>query len=129
MVHRRRQLASLLLFTAVLAGASAPAKASDWVVNPAATRGELEHFHGDFGAAGCPYPEHGAKPLGVVGFEVYADASYSREFEVFEGTNGAIGGRLPQGVLSVARVGVRKGLPFGIDLEATYGRALGSDLK
>lgn len=135
-LHRRPQprrtlSKSLGLAVALLAAAAllaAPAGAADWSVNPDATAAELEDFHQDFAAAVYPYPEHGAKPLGVVGFEIYADASYSRQFEVFEGTNGPISGRLPQGTLSVARVGVRKGLPFGIDLEATYGRALGSSL-
>jgi len=121
---------ALLIAVAVLAsGAVTPASAASWFVNVDAPAAALEDFHRDFAEAVYPYPEHGAKPLGLVGFEVYADASYSREFQTFEGANGAIGGRLPQGVLSVARVGVRKGLPLGIDLEATYGRAVDSDLN
>lgn len=119
---------SLLLWSAVVLGA-VPSAAANWFVNVDAPAAALEDFHRDFAAAVYPYPGHGAKPLGWVGFEVYVDASYSGEFDTFEGSNGPIGGRLPQGVLSVARVGVRKGLPFDIDLEATYGRALDSDLN
>ncbi len=119
----------LALLVAALVVGTAPASAASWFVNVDAPTAALEDFHRDFAAAVYPYAEHGAKPLGLVGFEIYADASYSHEFGAFEGPLGAIGGRLPSGVLSVARVGVRKGLPLGIDLEATYGRALDSDLN
>jgi hypothetical protein len=110
-------------------GGSLPAAAANWFINVDAPAAALEDFHRDFAAAVYPYPGHGAKPLGWVGFEVYVDASYSHEFDSFEGPFGAIGGNLPGGVLSVARIGVRKGLPLGFDLEATYGRALDSDLN
>src|SRR4029079_16575523 len=85
--------------------------------------------HRDFAAAVYPSPEHGAKPLGWVGFEVYADASYSHEFGGFEGPSGAIGGNLPGGGRPVARGVLGTGLPLGIDVEETYGRALDSDLN
>ncbi len=115
-----------LLATALLDGAAA--QAAQWSIGTA-TAAELEDFHRDLAEAAYPYPEHGAKPLGVVGFEIYADASYGRDFEIYEGHGHPIEGRLPQGILSVARVGLRKGLPGGFDVEATYGRAVGSDLN
>ena len=114
---------------ASLVGGVAPASAANWFINVDAPAAALEDFHRDFAAAVYPYPGHGAKPLGWVGFEIYVDASYSHEFGSFEGPLGAIGGNLPGGILSVARVGVRKGFPLGFDLEATYGRALDSDLN
>jgi hypothetical protein len=124
-----RRLARLLVsLPALIALVATPLHAASWFVNAGAPAAALEDFHKDFADAVYPYPEHAAKPLGVVGFEIFGDVSYSREFETFESLNGAIGGRLPSGVLSVARVGVRKGLPANLDVETTYGRALGSDL-
>lgn len=117
-----------MLFSAALV-LPALAGASDWNLNPDAPKGEIEDFHKDFADAVYPYPGHDAVPLGLVGFEVYVDGSYNHGFGDAVGSQHPINGSLPGGVLSVARVGVRKGLPLGIDLEATYGRILGSDLN
>src|SRR6476646_643980 len=116
---RRRCSKIRFLVGSLVAGlavaATGTASASSWFINVDAPAAALEDFHRDFAAAVYPYPGHGAKPLGLVGFEVYVDASYSHEFGSFEGPLGAIGGNLPGGVLSVARIGVHKGLPLGID--------------
>ncbi|MEO8504323.1 MAG: hypothetical protein ABI609_10545 [Acidobacteriota bacterium] len=105
------------------------AMAADWGINPDTPKSTFEDFHKDFAAAVYPYAEHGAKPLGLVGFEVYVDASYNHGFGDDVGPGLPIYGSLPGGILSLARVGVRKGLPLGFDVEATYGRAVGSDLN
>lgn len=106
----------------------APAQAS-WEVSRDATREDFHAFHRRFSADSYFYPRHGAAPLGLVGFEVYADATYDPGFdeEDFNGT--AISGDFTGGFLSVARVGARKGLPGGIDIGLAYGRALEGDVK
>ena len=118
----------ILAFAAALA-LLPPAHASDWTLNGGAPKSELEDFHKDFADAVYPYPGHGAVPLGVVGFEAYVDASYNHGFGDAVGSAHPINGSLPGGILSVARVGVRKGLPLGIDLEATFGRAVGGNFN
>jgi hypothetical protein len=123
-MHRRSR-PELLLLLAFLA--AAPVRA--WEVSGGATRGDFEAFHRRFSSDAYFYPRHPAAPLGLIGFEVYADATYDRTFddEPFVGT--AIDGDLTGGFLSIARVGARKGLPGGIDLGLSYGKALGGDVK
>lgn len=126
MSRRSRPELLLLLLTLLLAGAL-PARA--WEVNGDATRDDFQAFHRRFSSDAYFYPRHGAAPLGLIGFEIYADATYDSDFddEPFIGT--AIDGDFTGGFLSVARVGARKGLPGGIDLGLSYGRALEGDVK
>jgi len=107
--------------------AAVPARA--WEVSGDATVDDFHAFHRRFSADAYFFPRHRAAPLGLIGFEVYADATYDRTFddEPFVGT--AIDGGFTGGFLSVARVGARKGLPGGIDLGVSYGRTLGGDVK
>jgi len=108
--------------------AAAPAHGS-FRLSPRATRGDFEAFHSRFSSDAYFYPRHSASPLGLVGFEVYADATYDDEFDdqSFNGT--AVDGSYIGGFLSVARVGARKGLPGGIDLGLAYGKTLNGDVK
>lgn len=118
------RLAALLLLLVSLAG---PAAAWDLAGDP--PRRDFEAFHRRLSGDVYHYPRHGAAPLGITGFDVYADASVDRGFdeEPFYGT--VVSGDLAGGLLSFARVGARKGLPGGIDLGLAYGRVLGGDLK
>lgn len=116
----------ILLFLA-LALAAAPALA--WEVSGDAPEGDFRAFHRRFSSAAYHYPRHGAAPLGLIGFEVYADAAVDRDFDDEPFADTVIDGDLTGGLLSVARIGARKGLPGGIDLGLAYGRALGSDLE
>ena len=125
----RRSVLSCALALAATCALQPAARAASWGINAATPKGAFEDFHKDFAAAVYPYAEHGAKPLGLVGFEVYVDVSYNHGFADDVGPNRPIDGSLPGGILSMGRVGVRKGLPLGFDVEATYGRALGSDLN
>ena len=120
---RRPELLVLLL--AVFAAVPAHA----WEVSPNATQEEFEALHRRFSTDAYFYPRHGASPLGLIGFEVYADATYDKGFDDEPFNDTAIEGDLTGGFLSVARVGARKGLPGGIDLGVAYGRALGGDVK
>lgn len=124
-MHRRLELL-VLLFVFLLA---APSWGASWEVSPNATRQDFQDFHSRFSAASYFYPRHGAAPLGLIGFEVYADATYDEGFDDEPFNDTAIDGDLTGGFLSVARVGLRKGLPGGIDLGVSYGRALGGDVK
>src|SRR5262245_58725882 len=117
----------LLLTLALTAFAAAPASA--WKVDPNAPPDAFHAFHGRFAAAAYAYPRHSAAPLGLVGFEIWAEATYDGGFDDEPFADDAIDGDLSGGFLSVGRVGVRKGLPAGIDLGISYGRALGGDVK
>jgi len=117
----------LLLALALTALAAAPAAA--WKVDPNAPPSDFHAFHQRFAADAYAYPRHGAAPLGLVGFEIWADATYDDGFDDEPFAGSAIDGDLSGGFLSVGRVGVRKGLPWGIDLGLSYGLALGGDVK
>lgn len=122
---RRLALVLILLVSHLALAASAAA----WEVDEDAPAEDFRAFHRRFSADAYHYPRHGAAPLGLIGFEVFVDASYDEGFddEPFAAT--VLDDDLPGGFLSVARVGVRKGLPAGIDLGASYARALGGDVE
>jgi hypothetical protein len=115
-------LLALALFAAI------PAQAS-WEVSGNASAEDFSAFHRRFSLDAYHYPRHGAAPLGLIGFEVYADATYDEEFDDEEFNDTAIDGDFTGGFLSIARVGARKGLPGGIDIGLAYGRALEGDIK
>jgi hypothetical protein len=108
--------------------ATAPAQAS-FSVSPRATRGDFEAFHRRFSSDAYFYPRHSAAPLGLIGFEVYADATYEDKFDDQSFNRTAVDGDYTGGFLSVARVGARKGLPGGVDLGLAYGKTLNGDVK
>lgn len=118
----------LLLLPLLALFAAVPAAAS-WEVNDDATGPDFRAFHRRFSSDAYFYPRHGAAPLGLVGFEVYADATYDSGFDDQSFNATAVNGDYTGGFLSIARVGVRKGLPGGIDLGVAYGKALGGDVK
>lgn len=91
--------------------------------------GDFQAFHRRFSAAAYHYPRHGAAPLGLVGFEVYADATVDQDFGDEPYVETVLGDDLTGDFLAVGRIGVRKGLPGGIDLGVAYGRALDTDIK
>lgn len=113
--------------TILLAAAAAPAAA--WEIRGDLTQEQFQAFHRRFSTAVYHYPRHGAAPLGLVGFEAYADSTYDPDFNEQELAGAALDGDLPGGFLGMARVGARKGLPGKIDIGASYGRALGGDFK
>lgn len=82
----------------------------------------LEVFHDQFSSAIYPYPRHSAKPLGILGFDIWAEVAgfpdAAPEVERVAGES------LTADALVVYRVGARKGLPGGFDLGLSYGSAL-----
>src|SRR5579872_359068 len=64
----------LLLFAALPAAAS-------WEVNGNATSADFRAFNRRFSSDAYFYPRHGAAPLGLTGFEAYADATYDGDFD------------------------------------------------
>jgi hypothetical protein len=111
----------LLLLTLALPAAA-------WDVAPDASAEGFHAFHRRFSSDAYHYPGHGASPLGLVGFDVYAQVSGDQGFD--DGEAGSlINGSLTGGGLYVGRVGVRKGLPGGLDLGIAYEQALGGDVK
>jgi aspartate/methionine/tyrosine aminotransferase len=69
-----------LLFIVLGVLATVPAQAS-FSVSPHATRGDFEAFHRRLSSDAYFYPRHSAAPLGLIGFEVYADATYEDKFD------------------------------------------------
>ena len=124
-MHRRFRPELLLLLSLL---AALPAAAS-WEVNGNATSADFHAFSERFSSDAYFYPRHGAAPLGLLGFEAYADATYDRSFDDQSFNTTAVKGSYPGGFLSIARVGARKGLPGGFDIGASYGEALGGDIK
>ncbi|HUP42130.1 MAG TPA: hypothetical protein VM599_02850 [Thermoanaerobaculia bacterium] len=122
---RKRSLALALAVVVPSLAVGLPAAA--WEPDPAAPAAALEAFHRHFSAAAYPYPRHSAKPLGVIGFDIWADAAVAPDFE--DEVRPALTDGVPGGLLTIYRVGGRKGLPWGIDLGASYGRVLDSDLE
>ncbi len=111
----------------VLLGAVAVSPARAWDVNGGATKAELEAFHQSFSLGAYSYPRHSAKPLGTLGFDLWADVSGTPDFDSDAGP--AVDGDVPGGYLAIYRVGARKGLPGGIDLGASYGKVVDSDIE
>jgi len=111
----------------VLVSLALPAAAWDLVPD---TSAEAFHaFHQRFSGDAYHYPRHSAAPLGLVGFDIYAEASVDRGF-ADSAAGDLIDGNLTGGAMAIGRVGVRKGLPGGVDLGLAYGQALGAtDLK
>lgn len=108
-------------------GSARPAAA--WTVDGDATRADFEAFNSRFASDAYFYPVHGAAPLGLVGFNVYAEASYDSSFGSQSFTDSTIRGGMTGNALAVGRVGVRKGLPGGIDLGVSVSQALDGDVK
>jgi hypothetical protein len=123
---RRPRVEILLLLLSLLA--AVPAAAS-WEVNGGATDSDFRAFNRRFSSDAYFYPRHSAAPLGLLGFEAYVDATYDKSFDDQAFNDTAIHGDYTGGFLSIARAGVRKGLPGGVDLGVSYGRALGGDVK
>ncbi|MEA2694186.1 MAG: hypothetical protein QOJ16_3573 [Acidobacteriota bacterium] len=118
-----RRLAALIFFIL----AATPSWAWD-PVSPAPPA-DFTAFNRRFSSDLYPYPRHGAAPLGLLGFELYADATYDTSFDRQPFFKTVVNGNLPGNFLSIGRVGVRKGLPGGLDLGVSYGEALGSQVK
>ncbi len=116
-----------LLILAGLALAAGPAMA--WTVDGDAPAGDFRAFNQRFASDAYFYPGHGAAPLGLVGFNVYVEASYDKSFGAQSFADTTIDGGLTGGALAVGRVGVRKGLPGGFDLGVSLSQALDGDVK
>ncbi len=116
------------LFLLLALAAAVPAAAS-WEVNGNATPGDFDGFNRRFSSDAYFYPRHSAAPLGLLGFEVYADTTYDSAFDSQSFNDTAVKGSYTGGFLSIARVGARKGLPGGFDIGASYVKALGGDVN
>lgn len=129
---RRRRTVRLAAMTLCLLSALAAAPAAHaWEPDAEASEVALAVFHDQFASSAYFYPRHSAKPLGWIGFDVWADLAVTPDFEdevrTVEGA--ALTDDLPGGYLGIYRVGARKGLPGGFDVGAAFGKAYDSDLE
>lgn len=122
---RSKRFVLFLLFPLFLL-AALPAAA--WDIASDASPESFHAFHQRFSGDVYHYPRHGAAPLGLIGFDVYAEASVDRGFES-SAADDLINGTLTDGAMAVGRIGVRKGLPGGIDLGVSYGQTFGGKVK
>ncbi len=123
---RLPRAARVLVVTALLVAlAASPGRA--WQPDPTAPDAALETFHDHFSAVVYPYARHTPKPLGTLGFDVWAEAA--GEQGQADKVDPALDGSLQGGLLGVYRVGARKGLPGGVDVGLSYGKVIDSDLK
>lgn len=111
----------VLLFAAAL-----PALAAD--LRPGAPEEDFREFNRRFAMAAYHFPRHGAAPLGWTGFDVYADAAVDQSFGDEDFAETVLDDDLIGDMLVVGRVGARKGLPGGINIGLSYGRALETDI-
>jgi len=118
------RLAVAALFVATFA---LPAAA--WEVRGDAPRAAFDDFHRRFSFSAYHFPRREAAPLGIAGFEIYADAAFDPDFDDESFYPLVVDGSLPGGTFALSRVGVRKGLPFGLDLGVAYGWALDGDVE
>lgn len=125
-MQRNRTAGLVVLLLALFLFPAASVQA--WEIRGDAPEGDFQDFHRRFSAAAYHYPKHGASPLGLVGFNIYADVAADQDFGDQPFADTVIDDDLTGDVLAFARVGVRKGLPGGIDLGVAYGRALGGDI-
>jgi len=125
--QRNRAWGRAVVFAFLFLSTLAPAHA--WDPSSSPPPADFTAFHRRFSSDLYPYPRHGAAPLGLVGFEFFADATYDSSFDSEPFFKTAVDGNLPGGALSIGRVGVRKGLPGGFDLGVSYGEALGSKVR
>jgi hypothetical protein len=107
----------------------APLPAAAWTVDGNAPRADFEAFSRRFAADAYFYPAHGAAPLGLLGFNVFAEGSYDRGFGSEGFADSTIRGGLTGNALVFGRVGVRKGLPGRLDLGVSVSQALDGDVK
>lgn len=110
-------------------GLAAALPATAWDVRRDASASDFRDFARRFASAAYAYPRHPAETLGVTGFEAFAEASYDDAFDEEPFFAGAVDGDLDGGFLSVARAGLRKGLPGHVDLGLSVGQAIGTDLR
>ncbi len=121
---RARSTAAVLAACAVWLAPPAAA----WTVDADAPRAELEAFHRALAAAVYATPGHGAKPLGITGWEIAVALGATPDFETAPGVAASIDGNLTGDALGVARASVRKGLPGRFDVGLVYSRLLEGDL-
>jgi len=116
-----------LILIVSLAFSALPALAAD--VRPDAPEADFREFNRRFAMAAYDYPRHGAAPLGLTGFDIYADAAVDQNFGDESFARTVLDDSLAGDALIVGRVGARKGLPGGINLGFAYARALETDVK
>lgn len=102
---------------------------SAWQVRGDASEPQFQAFARRFAVASHAFPRHGAAPLGITGFDVYADISYDGTFGDDALAQGALRGSLPNDAMAITRIGARKGLPGGFDVGASIGEALDGDIR
>lgn len=131
MTSRSRLSPPSLVVLVALAGLALPlvgaAPARAWEVEPQAPPGALVELHERFSLMAYPYPRHSAEPLGVIGFEIFGEVAALPDADDAS-VRPAVDGDFPADALAVYRVGVRKGLPWDVDLGVSLAKTVDGEI-
>ncbi len=113
-------------FGVQLLGLSSPSAADSLNTLDQLTQGQFKSLAENLGAATHYKSLSPAEPLGLIGFDVAVELSATDidEDAVFDA---ASSGDFDPDQLLMARLHVHKGLPFGLDIGASYGTTLDTD--
>lgn len=123
-----KSLRSVALTAALLLAGTAPASAADndIVLSPSLAQGTFNTLVDELGMAVAYAPFSPAETLGVTGFELGASLSLVKIDESV--WNEALSDADAPSLFPVPRLMVRKGLPLGIDIGASYTSVPGSNV-
>src|SRR5436305_12929494 len=114
MAQRWKIVATLAALAVATWAALAPGPAWAWDPVAPAPPADFTAFNRRFSSDLYPYPRHGAAPLGLLGFEIYAAATHDKRCDEEPFFRTVIDGNLPSSTLSTGRAGERTGPPAGV---------------
>ena len=120
------RIAVAIMFSATMVG-PVHAGGNNIIIPPTLNQSTFDSFVDEVAAMSAYNPLSPAEPLGIVGFEIGAAVtSYSIDTAIWNSV--VTDGAAPSNIV-VPRLLVRKGLPFGIDIGASYATVPGSNVN
>jgi hypothetical protein len=119
----------LFVLLGLVAGFAQAASAADFTALGALNQAQFQALSEDFGAALSYKSLQPADPLGITGFDVSLEATSTDISKSGAALNTATGGSLDITRIIIPKLHVSKGLPFGIDVAASYSSVPSTDIK
>jgi hypothetical protein len=119
----------LLILLGVVAGFSQPVSAATFTALGTIGQANFRLLSEDFGSALSYKPVTPAEPLGITGFDLGIEATSTDMSKSGAALKAATGGALDVTRIIVPKLHVAKGLPFGIDIAASYTAVPSTDIK
>lgn len=129
MTSRYKKPLLILILTSVLFLQAQPATSGGFDINLASsikTPGVFENFSEEMGLAISYLPLAPAEPLGTLGFDIGLEIT---AIDIDQSLWRLAIKDDPPGTVVLPKLHIQKGLPFGIDIGATYTKAPGSNIK